>query len=95
MSIIGSRLIGIVHALIVRAMGAVFNAKLQPLCELLCTTTASGGAQNAPRLFNRPIGDRRDLIDDHRVACTLIAAPERSIAFSGHARTCFPNSNAV
>jgi predicted dehydrogenase len=75
--LIGTGYMGKRHAVALKAVGAVFNTTLRPVCELLCTTTASGAAQKAVELgFNRSTADWRDLIEDKRVQAIIIASPQ-------------------
>src|SRR5450755_2519257 len=68
---------GKAHAVALQSVGAVFNTNLRPICEVICTTSASGAARKAAELgFRRSTGDWRNLIDDPRVGAIVIASPQ-------------------
>ena len=77
--LIGTGYMGKAHAVALQAVGAVFNTKLRPACELLCSTTPAGAARKAVELgFRRSTSDWHDLIDDRRVEAIVIASPQNT-----------------
>jgi predicted dehydrogenase len=84
--LVGTGYMGKAHAVALKAVGAVFNTRLRPVCELICSTTPSGAAQKAAELgFDRSTSNWQDLIDDRRVEAIVIASPQsthRSIALA-------------
>ena len=42
--LVGAGYMGKRHAVALKAVGPVFNTALRPVCELICSTTASGAA---------------------------------------------------
>jgi predicted dehydrogenase len=84
--LVGSGYMGKAHAVALKAVGAVFNTRLRPVCESICSTTAAGAARQAAALgFNRSTSDWRDLIEDPRVEAIVIASPQsthRAIALA-------------
>ncbi|HEY4971975.1 MAG TPA: Gfo/Idh/MocA family oxidoreductase, partial [Steroidobacteraceae bacterium] len=74
--LVGTGYMGKAHAVALKAVGAVFNTKLRPVCELICSTTAAGAAQKATEYgFNRSTSDWRDLIASPAVGAIVIASP--------------------
>jgi len=70
---------GKAHAVAMQAVGAVFNTKLRPVCEMICTTSKAGAAARAKEFgFNRSTDDWRELVRDDRVQAVIIATPEDS-----------------
>jgi predicted dehydrogenase len=67
---------GKAHAVALKAVGTVFNTRLRPVCELICSTTAAGAAQKAAEFgFNHSTSDWRDLVDSPAVQAIVIASP--------------------
>jgi predicted dehydrogenase len=84
--LVGTGYMGKAHAVALQAVGAVFNTKLRPVCELICSTTSSGAAQKRVEFgFSRSTSDWRELIEDRRVEAIVIASPQsthRAIALA-------------
>ena len=77
--LIGTGYMGKAHAVALKAVGAVFNTALRPVCEVICSTTAAGAAQKAAEFgFARSTSDWRELIADPRVEAVVIASPQNT-----------------
>src|SRR5450755_782864 len=77
--LVGTGYMGKAHAVALKAVGAVFNTKLRPVCELICSTTATGAAQKAAEYgFNHSTSDWRELIDHPKVEAVVIASPQNT-----------------
>jgi predicted dehydrogenase len=73
--LVGTGYMGKAHAVALKAVGAVFNTRLRPVCELICSTTAAGAAQKAAEYgFNRSTSDWHDLITSAAVRAIVIAS---------------------
>lgn len=77
--LVGTGYMGKAHAVALQAVGAVFNTKLRPVCEVICSTTAAGAAQKAAEFgFNHSTGRWRDLVDHPKVDAVVIASPQNT-----------------
>jgi predicted dehydrogenase len=75
--LIGTGYMGKAHAVALQAVGTVFNTKLRPVCEVICSTTAAGAAQKAAEFgFKHSTSQWRDVIDNPRVEAVVIASPQ-------------------
>jgi len=75
--IIGGGYMGKAHAVAMAAVGAVFNTKLRPRLENICTTTEAGAAAKARQFgFARSTADWRVLVNDPKVQAVVIASPQ-------------------
>ncbi len=87
--IIGSGYMGKAHAVAMSAVGAVFNTRLRPWLEMICTTTAEGAAQKALEFgFARSTAHWRNLVEDPHIDAVVIASPQafhRDIALAAFA----------
>ena len=70
---------GKAHSVAMQAVAAVFDTRLRPRLEMICTTTAQGAAEKA-RMFGyaRSTADWRALIADPKVEAVVIASPQDS-----------------
>jgi len=80
---------GKAHAVALQSVGAVFNTRFRPVCEMICSTTAEGAACKAIELgFKSSSGHWQDLIANPRVEALVIASPpttHREIALAAFA----------
>jgi predicted dehydrogenase len=87
--LIGTGYMGKAHAVALSAVGAVFNTKLRPVREMICSTTAAGAAQKAAEFgFRHSTADWREVIAHPRVQAVIIASPQtthREIALAAFA----------
>ena len=61
--IIGAGYMGKAHSVAYAAVGAVFNTRLRPVLEMICTSTDEGAKRRALEFgFNRSTGDWRVLV---------------------------------
>ena len=75
--LIGTGYMGKAHAVALKAVASVFNTKLRPVCEVICSTTAAGAAQKAAEYgFNHSTDDWRELVANPRVQAVVIASPQ-------------------
>lgn len=75
--LIGAGYMGKAHAVALAAVGAVFNTKLRPVCEVICSTAAQGAAQKAAELgFRHSTANWREVIAHPRVEALIIASPQ-------------------
>ncbi len=77
--IVGGGYMGKAHSVAMHAVGPVFETRLRPRCEMICTTTAAGAEEKA-RLFGfaRSTDDWRVLVNDARVDAVVIASPQET-----------------
>lgn len=76
MGVIGSGYMGKAHAIAYKAAATVFGLDVEPVCEMLCTTTAEGAKADAKELgFNRSTDDWRALINDDQIDAINISTP--------------------
>jgi predicted dehydrogenase len=74
--LIGTGYMGKAHAVALQSVGAVFNTRLRPVCEMICSTTAEGAARKAAEFgFSASSGHWRDVIENPRVEAVVIASP--------------------
>jgi predicted dehydrogenase len=87
--LVGTGYMGKAHAVALAAVGAVFNTRLRPVCEMICSTTVAGAAQKAAELgFKHSTADWRELVANPRVEAVVIASPQtthRAIALAAFA----------
>jgi predicted dehydrogenase len=75
--IVGSGYMGKAHAVAMSAVGAVFNTRLRPRLEMICTTTEQGAAEKAKAFgFARSTADWQVLVNVPRVEAVVIASPQ-------------------
>ncbi len=75
--LVGTGYMGKAHAVAFKSVGTVFNTRLRPVCELICSTTEAGAASKAAEYgFNRSTSRWQDLVTDSRVAAVVIASPQ-------------------
>lgn len=75
--VIGAGYMGKLHSVAMQSVGAVFNTKLRPVCEMLCATTDKGAAEKAQAYgFRRSTSDWRQLVADPAVEAIVIASPQ-------------------
>ena len=88
--IVGGGYMGKAHAVAMTAVAAVFDTKLRPTLEVICTTTAQGAANKARQFgFARSTADWHALVEDPAVEAVVIASPQethREIALAALAR---------
>ena len=77
--IVGGGYMGKAHAVAMSAVAAVFDTRLRPSLEVVCTTTPEGAAGKARQFgFARSTADWRDLVADPKVAAVVIASPQQT-----------------
>ena len=70
---------GKAHSVAMAAVGAIFDTKLRPSLEMICTTTDQGAAERARQFgFARSTSDWRKLVDDPKVEAIVIASPQET-----------------
>lgn len=75
--IVGGGYMGKAHSVAYHAVGAIFETRLRPVCEMICTTTEDGARKRAEELgFNRSTADWRVLVNDPAVEAIVIASPQ-------------------
>ncbi|MEN9755790.1 MAG: hypothetical protein RLZ07_2172, partial [Pseudomonadota bacterium] len=75
--IIGAGYMGKAHSVAYASVGAVFNTRLRPVLEMICTSTEDGAKRRAQEFgFNRSTGDWRQLVNDPKVEAVIIASPQ-------------------
>ena len=75
--LVGTGYMGKAHAVALKSVGTVFNTRLRPVCEMICSTTAEGAARKAVEYEFKTSTDRwQDLIENPRVEAILIASPQ-------------------
>lgn len=75
--IVGGGYMGKAHAVAMHSVGAVFDTKLRPVLEMVCTSTPQGAAAKARELgFKRSTHDWRVLVADPAVQAVVIASPQ-------------------
>lgn len=89
LGIVGGGYMGKAHSVAMQAVGAVFDTKLRPVCEMICTTSEEGAAEKARAFgFKRSTAEWRKLVDDPAVEAVVIASPQefhRDIALAAFA----------
>jgi predicted dehydrogenase len=87
--IVGAGYMGKAHSVAMTAVGAVFNTKLRPRLEMICTTTPEGAQEKAKAYgFASATSDWRTLVNTPRVEAVVIASPQtthREIALAAFA----------
>ena len=77
--IVGAGYMGKAHSVAMQAVAAVFDTKLRPRLEMICTTTPAGAAEKARMFgFARSTADWRELVADAKVEAVVIASPQAS-----------------
>lgn len=77
--LIGGGYMGKLHAVALNAAGAVFNTKLRPRLEMICTTSEDGAEAKARQFgFARSTSDWRKLVEDPKVEAVVIASPQET-----------------
>jgi predicted dehydrogenase len=77
--IVGGGYMGKAHAVAMAAVAAVFDTKLRPRLEMICTTTVEGAADKARQFgFSRSTADWRELVADPRIEAVVIASPQQT-----------------
>jgi len=67
---------GKAHAVALNSVGAVFNTKLRPVCEMICATTAAGAARKAAEYGLKASTARwQELVANPKVDAVVIASP--------------------
>jgi predicted dehydrogenase len=75
--VIGAGYMGKAHSVAMAAVGAVFNTRLRPRLEMICTTSENGAAEKASAFgFARSTADWQKLVSDTRVEAVVIASPQ-------------------
>jgi predicted dehydrogenase len=75
--LVGTGYMGKAHAVALQSVGAVFNTRLRPVCEVICSTTAEGAARKAAEYGFRDSTHRwQSLVADPRVEAIVIASPQ-------------------
>lgn len=75
--IVGGGYMGKAHAVAMHAVGPVFDTKLRPRLEMICTSTPEGAADKARMFgFARSTADWRELVADPAVEAVVIASPQ-------------------
>jgi predicted dehydrogenase len=70
---------GKAHAAAMSSVGAVFNTRLRPSLEVICTTSKTGAAQKAAAFgFARSTDDWRELVADPKIEAVVIASPQET-----------------
>lgn len=87
--IVGAGYMGKAHSVAMAAVGAVFDTRLRPRLEMICTTSETGAAEKARAYgFARGTADWRKLVADPKVEAVVIASPQdthRDIALAAFA----------
>ena len=75
--IIGAGYMGKAHSVAYASVGAVFNTRLRPVLEMICTSSEDGARRRAEEFgFHRSTSDWRKLVDDPKVEAVIIASPQ-------------------
>ncbi len=75
--VVGAGYMGKRHTVALQSVGSVFNTRLRPLCEMICTTTEEGAARSAAELgFNRHTTDWREMVADPAIEAIVVASPQ-------------------
>ena len=87
--LVGTGYMGKAHAVALKAVGARFNTRLRPVCEMICSTSAEGAARKAAEFgFNASTSRWQELVAHPGVAAVVIASPQithRPIALAAFA----------
>jgi len=74
--IVGAGYMGKLHSVAMQAVASVFQTKLKPVCEMICTTTPEGAVKASQALgFKRATADWRELVNDPKVQPKLLLPP--------------------
>ena len=88
--LVGTGYMGKAHAVALHSVAAVFNTRLRPVCEVICSTTEEGAARKAREYgFAASTGRWQELVANPRVEAVVIASPQsthREIALAALAR---------
>ena len=77
--VVGAGYMGKAHSVAMAAVGAVFNTKLRPRLEMICTTTPEGALQKAQAYgFSASTSDWNALVTNPRVEAIVIASPQET-----------------
>ncbi len=77
--LMGGGYMGKAHAVAMHSVGAVFNTRLRPRLEMVCTTTPDGAARKARELgVLRSTADWRQVVSDPKVDAIVIASPQKT-----------------
>jgi len=75
--VVGGGYMGKAHSVALKAVGAVFNTSLRPVCEMICTSSDASAQEKAQSLgFNRATSDWRTLVSDPAIEAVIIASPQ-------------------
>ncbi len=75
--IVGAGYMGKAHAVAMQAVGAVFNTRLRPRLEMICTTSEDGAKARAQEFgFKQSTADWRTLVQNDSVEAIVIASPQ-------------------
>ena len=75
--IVGAGYMGKLHSVAMQAVASVFQTRLKPVCEMICTTTPEGASKAANAFgFNRATADWQALVNDPKVQAIIIASPQ-------------------
>ncbi len=87
--VVGAGYMGKAHSVAMASVGAVFNTRLRPRLEMICTTTPEGANQKARAFgFAHGTSDWKMLVKNPRVEAIVIASPQethREIALAAFA----------
>lgn len=76
---VGGGYMGKAHSVAMAAVAAVFDTKLRPSLEVICTTSEKGAAEKARQFgFKRSSSDWRCLVEDPAVEAIVIASPQNT-----------------
>ncbi len=77
--IVGGGYMGKAHSVAMNAVAAVFDTRLRPILEVICTTSEVGAAEKARAFgFARATADWRLLVNDPAVEAVVIASPQQT-----------------
>lgn len=77
--IVGGGYMGKAHSVAMAVVASVFDTKLRPSLEIICTTTAAGATDKARAFgFARSTADWRVLVGDPKVQAVVIASPQHT-----------------
>jgi predicted dehydrogenase len=77
--VVGAGYMGKAHSVAMSAVGAVFNTRLRPRLEMICTTTPDGAAQKAQAYgFAQATHEWKTLVDNPQVEAIVIASPQET-----------------
>ncbi len=77
--VVGAGYMGKAHSVAMAAVGAVFNTKLRPRLEMICTTTAEGAREKALAYgFAHATSEWKALVENPLVQAIVIASPQQT-----------------